>query len=127
MVFVDGECLFCHRLALFILRHDRTETIMIASLQSELGRIVSREMGLQEDQLSSVIFYNESAFSLMSEAVIQIASFFPWHLRMLAGIYGILPLRPRDRLYQMVARNRHRIVTSGSCKVFPDKYRQRIL
>jgi predicted DCC family thiol-disulfide oxidoreductase YuxK len=108
----DGECGLCNRVVQRILRADPRGTLRFATLQ---GRF-AREVMTRHPELSGVdsVAWVEplpggtgERVSIRSEASLQVADYlgFPWRAMTLARI---IPRPVRDRVYDWVARRRHR-------------------
>ena len=113
LVLYDGVCGLCNRLLQFLLKHDHRPAFSFASLQSATGKASVARWGGDPEVLSS--FYVVADFRTpqarvltKSDAAMFVARElgWPWTLARAAGIF---PLAFRDRLYDLVARNRYRV------------------
>ena len=121
IVFIDGDCGLCSLSALFILRHDLKAQIHIAALQSELGREACRLAGQNPDDLNTVLFLEKGLFYSQSTAMLRVAiGHFSLPFRILARICSMIPLFIRDRIYNLVVKNRHRFFGNKKCEIPPD-------
>jgi predicted DCC family thiol-disulfide oxidoreductase YuxK len=107
IVVFDGECAFCSRWVDFLLRFDRSDTFRFAARQSQSGTAFSREAGLPETGVGSIILVEGKTIRLRSEAVLRMLNLLglPFSL---AGIFRVLPVSLRDTVYDTIARNRTR-------------------
>ncbi|MDZ4866717.1 MAG: thiol-disulfide oxidoreductase DCC family protein [Alphaproteobacteria bacterium] len=107
IVIFDGMCVMCSRFAQIILRRDRDGAFRLLAAQSELGSALYRHYGLDPVQYETNILIEDGRAWFKSEASIRILARlgFPWSL---AVVGRVLPLSLRDRLYEIVARNRLR-------------------
>jgi predicted DCC family thiol-disulfide oxidoreductase YuxK len=107
VVVFDGECAFCSRWVDFLLRFDRTDTFRFAARQSESGAAFSREAGLPEAGVGSIILVEGKTIRLRSEAVLRMLRLLglPFSL---ADIFRVIPVSLRDAVYDTIARNRIR-------------------
>jgi len=107
VVVFDGECAFCNRWVDFLLRFDRKDTFRFAARQSLSGAAFSREAGLPEAGVGSIVVVEGKTIRLRSEAVLRILELLglPFSL---AGIFRVVPVTLRDAVYNMIARNRTR-------------------
>lgn len=107
IVVFDGMCVMCSRFAQIILRRDRRGTFRLLAAQSELGVALYRHYGLDPVRYETNILIENGRAWFKSEASIRILAQLglPWSLAVLGR--G-LPLSWRDRLYEVVARNRLR-------------------
>jgi predicted DCC family thiol-disulfide oxidoreductase YuxK len=112
----DGNCGFCAASVQFILRHERRHTLRFAAIESGFGAAV-RARHAELDGVDSMMWVQPSRDGQMetvftrSTAVILAAGYLggPWRLAWLART---LPPMPRDALYDVVARHRHRLFRS---------------
>ena len=107
IVVFDGNCVLCSAFARFILRHDRRRLFRLTVAQSPLGAALYRHYGLDTVDYETNLLIDEGRLWQKSESSIRIFERLglPWSL---AGLIRVLPLGLRDRLYEIVARNRLR-------------------
>lgn len=103
----DGHCVLCSSFARFILRHDRQHRFRLLAAQTPLGAALYRHLGLDPVDYETNILLEDGRAWLKSEGSIRVFERlgFPWSI-VAAG--RLLPLGPRDRLYEVIARNRLR-------------------
>jgi predicted DCC family thiol-disulfide oxidoreductase YuxK len=106
-VVFDGECAFCNRWVDFLLRFDRKDTFRFAARQSQSGAAFSREAGLPEAGVGSIILVEGKTIRIRSEAVLRMLELlgFPFSL---TGTFRVIPVSLRDAVYDTFARNRTR-------------------
>lgn len=102
MVF-DGHCVLCSGGARFLLRIDRRNIFRLMAAQSPLGQALYAHYGLSYDD--SFILIADGRAWFKSEAAIRLAERLGWPWAW-ARVLRLLPLRLRDALYDLVARNR---------------------
>lgn len=107
VVLFDGVCNVCNATVQFILRHDRKEKFLFASLQGEYGRKVLETHHLPSDNFSSFLLADGDRIFAKSTGALELC-------RRLGGGWKILyafiliPTPFRDAVYGYVARNRYR-------------------
>jgi predicted DCC family thiol-disulfide oxidoreductase YuxK len=107
----DGECGLCTRIVQLVLRADRKGTLCFASLQGEFARkIIARAAELRAVDSMALLEATAAGdyhVSVRSEAALRLARYlgFPW---MLFGLARVIPRPVRDRVYDAIARRRHR-------------------
>ncbi|MBN9088489.1 MAG: DUF393 domain-containing protein [Reyranella sp.] len=103
----DGHCVLCSAFAQLILRHDRARRFRLLAAQTPLGIALYRHLGLHPTDYETNILLEDGRAWLKSEGSIRVFERlgFPWSLMTVARV---LPLRVRDWLYEIVARNRLR-------------------
>jgi len=119
IVVFDGNCVLCSAFAQFILRHDRRRQFRLMAAQTPLGAALYRHYGLDPVDYQTNLLIDEGCLWQKSESSLRIFERlgFPWSL---VGALRVLPLVLRDRLYEIVARNRlHWFGVRPTC-YFPD-------
>lgn len=108
-VFYDGDCGFCNYWVSWILKNDRKDQFMFASLQGNFGNNFLYDRGLDRKQFNTLYLWKPESFYLVkSAAVLEIA-------KILGGTTGILAkmnIFPRffsDLIYDRIAKNRDRL------------------
>lgn len=130
VVFYDGRCGLCHWSVCFILAHDHTgEAFRFAPLDSDTFRAAFSEPVRASLPDSLLVQTDTGTILMQSDAVLHI-------LRRLGGIWRALgivgPLIPRvlrDKMYDAIARIRHRLFQApvASCPLIPADLRGRFL
>ena len=106
IIMFDGVCNLCNRSVQKIIRHDKKDIFRFVPLQSEIGRQIINERGIDTAQLDSILLIEPGiAYYHKSTAVLMIAGHldkYSWlrHLK-------VLPEGFRDAIYSFVARNRY--------------------
>jgi predicted DCC family thiol-disulfide oxidoreductase YuxK len=106
-VLFDGVCNLCAGVVRFVIERDREARFRFAPLQSELGRALQRQHGLDPDELATFVVIDAEGAATRSTAVLRILRQLgaPWR-----WLYPLrwVPTPLRDALYGVVARNRYR-------------------
>jgi predicted DCC family thiol-disulfide oxidoreductase YuxK len=103
----DGKCRLCSGFVRFVLLRDRRDVFRFIAAQAPLGAALYRHYDLDSVDYETNILLDEGRPWFKSESSIRVFERLglPWSL-MAAG--RILPLATRDRLYEVIARNRLR-------------------
>ncbi|HIP31815.1 MAG TPA: DUF393 domain-containing protein [Crocinitomicaceae bacterium] len=125
IVFYDGECGFCNRSVAFVLKNDKSESILFASIQSEFSQNLFNEKKWQEPDLSTFYFLENEQLFAKSTAAIKLSKHFSFPQSWLKGMV-VVPRFIRDFVYDNVAKRRHRI-SKGYCFVPSDEQRVRFI
>jgi predicted DCC family thiol-disulfide oxidoreductase YuxK len=107
IVLFDGVCNLCNGSVQFILKRDPQARFRFASLQSEAGRKLMAEHGLDPDALSSVVVIEDGQAWKESSAGLRIARHLPGAWKLLR-VFKVIPRPLRDAVYRLIARNRYR-------------------
>jgi len=108
ILFFDGVCNVCAASVQFVLAHERAPTLRFASLQSPLARDVLPPLGINPEDLDSLVLVEDGRAAQRSTAAIAIARHLraPWSwLRAL----WIVPRPLRDFAYDLFASQRYRL------------------
>jgi predicted DCC family thiol-disulfide oxidoreductase YuxK len=106
IIIFDGKCVLCSGFAQLVVRRDGGRFRLLAA-QSELGAALYRHYGLDPFDYESNILIEDGRAWFKSEASLRILRRlgFPWSLAVAARA---IPFAVRERLYEIVARNRLR-------------------
>jgi predicted DCC family thiol-disulfide oxidoreductase YuxK len=121
IIIFDGYCALCSGWARFVLRHDPQGTHRLLSAQSPLGRALYLHYRLDPEDYETNILLRDGVAWFKSEGSIRMAEGLgrPWSL--LGGAFRILPRPIRDRLYELIARNRLRFFGRRETCFVPDR------
>jgi predicted DCC family thiol-disulfide oxidoreductase YuxK len=103
----DGHCILCSGFAQFILRTDRRRRFRLMAAQTPLGEALYRHLGLDPCDYETNILIEDGQAWLKSEGSIRIFERLGWPWSLMS-VGRVLPRPVRDRLYEIVARNRLR-------------------
>ncbi len=108
VVLFDGVCNLCNNAVQRIIKHDKKDVFRFASLQSDLGKNLVSERGLDPEEIDSIIMIDPGvAYYRKSTAALEIS-------RELSGGYSLLknflfiPEVLRDGVYDLIASNRYK-------------------
>jgi predicted DCC family thiol-disulfide oxidoreductase YuxK len=113
IVLYDGVCALCNRLVRFLLRFDSKNRFRYAPLQSGFAAAALRKHGLDPADLNSVTLIGD--YGLPDERPYSRSDAILLAARDLGGIWqlgagaAVLPKTIRDRVYDLIARNRYRM------------------
>ncbi|HWL13308.1 MAG TPA: DCC1-like thiol-disulfide oxidoreductase family protein [Ureibacillus sp.] len=115
IILFDGDCHFCNASVQFIIKRDQMKYFKFASLQSEIGRTLLKKFQLPET-IDSMVFIEGNSCYVKSTAALKIA-------KRLDGLWSflfpfiIIPSFLRDIVYDIIAKNRHRLRKHNACKI----------
>lgn len=127
IILFDAKCVLCSANAQFILKHDKLEQFMLASMQGEVGQKLYLEHGMDPKNPTTMIVIDGDKMRQDSDAVISIYETlgYPWRI---VGLCRIIPTFLRDPVYRWIARNRYRIFGKREvCWVASEQYSSRVL
>ena len=112
-VFYDGECGFCNFWVHWILKRDKKNNFLFASLQSEFGQNFLSDRNLELKNLDTIYLWKPQEFYLQkSHAVFKIAG-------IIGGVFSLVsllryfPTGITDFFYERVAANRKKLATQA--------------
>jgi predicted DCC family thiol-disulfide oxidoreductase YuxK len=127
-LFYDGHCGLCQRSVRLILAEDATgSAFRFAPLQGETFQALVSPKEREALPLSMVVQTETGALLTRSAGVLHILRRLGGVWRLLAGLLVLLPASLRDRLYDGVARIRHRLFAplAELCPLMPPSLRAR--
>lgn len=127
VIFFDGLCNLCSGVVQFIIKRDKTNKFMFASLQSAIGRELLDNLNITGLSPDSIILYNNERIYTESSAVLKILGALPGMWRILP-LLQVIPAFIRNPIYRMVARNRYRwFGKRGECMVPTPALKQKFM
>jgi predicted DCC family thiol-disulfide oxidoreductase YuxK len=127
VIVFDGECAFCNRWVNLLLRFDRKDIFRFAARQSQSGAAYSRDAGLPEAGVGSIILVEDNRVRLRSDAVLRMLGLLGFPFR-LAAVFRLIPASVRDAVYDVIARNRTRwFGRLPSCRIPTSSERHRFI
>jgi predicted DCC family thiol-disulfide oxidoreductase YuxK len=132
LLLYDGVCGFCSRIVRFVLAHDARGRFRFAPLQSATGMTMVGKCGGNPHELTTfyVVAEYRGCHPLVftkSDAVLFVAAELGWPWT-LALVLRVVPGVVRDRLYDLVARYRYRILGRyEQCDLPPREVRHRFV
>lgn len=105
IVLIDGECNFCNRTLMFILKYDRDEMFYFGSQQSKVAQNLLSKYNYKDESLTTIYLIHNGKVFTKSSAIIEIAkrlSGFPRYLSLLRFI----PKPIRDWFYDLFSKYR---------------------
>lgn len=119
IILYDGICNLCNNLVRFIRKHDSRRQFNFIALQSEEGKrkLEFNNIYLSDGMPDTIYYIEDGSVYNKSTAIIKIC----WHLGFLWKFLIMLLIVPkilRDKLYDLISRNRYRFFgTAGSCSL----------
>lgn len=107
IVLFDGVCNLCNRSVQFIIKRDKKQQFLFASLQGKTGQELLRQFDLPANDLNSFILIDGNNLYKRSTGALRM-------LKALGGgwqlLYAFIIIPPfiRDAVYNWIARNRYK-------------------
>lgn len=107
LILFDGVCNLCDGAVQFIIKNDPKGYFYFASLQSEKGQTLLKELGMNTADFDTMIFIEDGKVHTKSTGILKILRRFKSFYRYLYFLI-IIPTPIRNFIYTFVARNRYR-------------------
>lgn len=127
IILFDGVCNLCNNSVKFILRHDKKEYFLFASLQSDASKNLLLHYNYKNNDLKSIIVIDQDRLYEKSAAVLIICKYLgmPWSL---FRVFRVLPKKWLDYLYDFVAKNRYKwFGKKETCTMMLPTYKNRFI
>jgi len=121
IVLFDGVCNLCNSAVQTIIKNDKKNKFVFASLQSEIGKHLLSERGINTETTDSIVLIipNEAYF-IKSDAALEIAKKLSGIFQFF-GVFKLLPKVLRDQLYDFIAKNRYKLFGQKAQCMIPEK------
>ena len=117
IVLIDGQCDFCNRTALFIIKYDKKDKFRFTSQQSEIGKNLIQKYNYLGNTLSTIILIENEKVLTKTTALIEIAKYLVG-LPKLVVFFKIIPVEIRDFFYDIFSKYRYSIFgKKQDCKI----------
>ena len=128
LILFDGVCHFCAASVRFLLQRDPAGRFHFAALQSDLGRQLCAEHGLNQNDLNTFVYARAGQPPLIrSDAALAVAADLGWPWRALS-LFRLIPRPVRDAIYHLIATHRYRwFGKSDACMMPTPEQRARFL
>ena len=108
IILFDGVCNLCDTSVNYVIKHDKNDLFRFVALQSDLGQVILKHIGINPSHIDSIILYEPGvAYYYKSSAALEIAKGLKG-IFTLATLIQILPTRVRDFIYDIIAKNRYK-------------------
>ena len=108
LILFDGICNLCNASVLYVIKRDKNNVFMFATLQSDIGKQIIQQYHLDASKTDSILLYSETkGLFIKSSAALHIAKYlgFPNNLM---SIFFIIPPFFRNWVYDYIAKNRYK-------------------
>lgn len=107
IILFDGVCNLCDSAVQFIIRRDKKNTFLFASLQSEMGQRILAQYNFPVDELNSFILVENNKAYTRSTGALKVVKKLKGLWPLLYG-FMIVPKFIRNWVYNWVGRNRYK-------------------
>lgn len=128
IILFDGECNLCDRSVQLLLKNDPNDKFRFVSLQSDIGRQIQQQYGIDSSKMNSVILIdNYTEYKSKTSAIFSVTRTMGgmWTL---FNIFWIVPRFIRDSIYTWITKNRyHWFGKKNTCMVMTNDIRNKFL
>lgn len=115
LLLFDGDCAYCNGWVRWISARDRDKRFQYVPLLADEGRALRARYRIP-DTVDSIVLVRDGRAYLRSDAAWRVLAALPgWKLA--GGALRLVPRFLRDRGYDLVARNRHRLGKAEHCEL----------
>jgi predicted DCC family thiol-disulfide oxidoreductase YuxK len=107
IILFDGVCNLCNSSVNFIIKHDKKNQFLFASLQSDAAKDLMLHYGIKNYNTATILLIEQNKVYHKSTAVLKIAN----HLNnglTFCYIFIIIPKSMRDLVYDFIAKRRYK-------------------
>jgi predicted DCC family thiol-disulfide oxidoreductase YuxK len=108
IILFDGVCNLCNNAINFIIDRDKKDVFRFASLQSEIGKKLTEERGIDTEEIDSMILIEPGkVYYIKSSAALHITKNLKGGYQLLGQLL-FLPEGFRNLIYDFIAKNRYK-------------------
>ena len=108
IILFDGVCNLCNDSVLKVIKYDKKNIFLFASLQSKKGLEIIKHLNIDTSLIDSIILYDPGvSYEIKSTAALKIMKEFNgfWSL---TQVFMIIPENIRNIVYNYIAKNRYK-------------------
>jgi predicted DCC family thiol-disulfide oxidoreductase YuxK len=126
LVLYDGVCVLCSGWFRFVARRDVARRFRFTAIQSDYGRALALELGIDPDNPRTNAVLLEGRVHLYSNSALAVLSELPnWRW---THVFLWIPKPLRDCLYRLIARNRYKLLgRRTACDLGGSDYADRVI
>lgn len=106
IILFDGVCNLCNASVNFVIKHDKKEHFLFASLQSDAAKEILLQFNLKNLKIDTIILIEGNKVYYKSTAALLIAKHLEGPFKLLFG-FIIVPKLLRDWIYSLISNHRY--------------------
>lgn len=127
IILFDGVCNFCNYWVNFLITRDNKDKFRFAALQSDTGQALIAKFNLQKFEFDTIILIQGEEYFTKSTAALKIIKNIKGGIKILYP-FIILPKKPRDIIYDLIAKNRYTLFGKKDvCRIPTEQERKKFL
>jgi predicted DCC family thiol-disulfide oxidoreductase YuxK len=107
VILFDGVCNFCNAMTNFIIRQDKKQKFLFATLQSNSGKKLLEAHKINWKKSDSFVMIENDKAYIKSNAALKLYNKLPWYWKW-TQLFWIFPAFLRDAVYNLIANNRYK-------------------
>lgn len=108
IILFDGVCNLCNSSVNRVIKWDKKNTFLFASLQSNYGKSLLDKLEIDTALTDSIILYEPGvSYEIKSTAILKIANDLGGFWKLM-NVFFLLPSSFRDPIYDYIAKNRYK-------------------
>jgi predicted DCC family thiol-disulfide oxidoreductase YuxK len=115
-IIFDGECGFCNKTILFLAKKDTKDKYLFVSNLSQKGIELLQKFDIKNLSNSTIILIDNDKYYIKTLAILNFfidINFF----KIFFTLLKILPLSFTNRIYDLISRNRKKIIRNTNCEI----------
>lgn len=112
IIYYDGDCGFCNKTVQWVLKKDKHQRFHFAALQSPIAQERLEKYGIKI-KLDTIILESQRHIYQKSDAILHILYIIGGGWRLISFL-KVIPRPFRNSFYNLIARNRHRILPKSN-------------
>ena len=116
IILFDGECSLCNYYVQFVIKRIKKQNILFIAMKSHKGKEILNKIEAQLNLEQTIILIENDKIKTKSDAILEIIRKLKFPYNILTFGY-IIPRPFRDKLYQIISNNRHRIFKNNNCEI----------
>ena len=120
IILFDGVCNLCNSSVQFIIKRDKKQHFLYASLQSDAGQDILLQFQLENSDFDSIILVDNEKVYQKSTAILKIFKHLSSAWKLSYG-FIIIPKIIRDFVYTIIAKNRYKWFGKKETCMIPTK------
>ena len=116
IILFDGECSLCNYYVQFVINRIKKQNIVFVAMKSHKGKEILKKIEAKVNIEQTILLIENDKIKTKSDAILEIIRKLKFPYNILTFGY-IIPRPVRDKLYQIISNNRHRIFKNNNCEI----------
>lgn len=116
IILFDGECSLCNYYVQFVINRIKKQNIVFVAMKSHKGKEILKKIEAKVNIEQTILLIENDKIKTKSDAILEIIRKLKFPYNILTFGY-IIPRPFRDKLYQIISKNRHRIFKNNNCEI----------